>query len=121
MDETAIIVKIYKQRIQRRLIATGRFYRSEHEQNDTVMATKRRLTEDEIESTRYWFARVFLQLKVSIPSNFVSSSSSQDSSKFELKESGAEYECRLIKWLETVAESVLPVDKVDAVLNCWRL
>lgn len=91
-DENAIIVKISKGRILQRLVAAGSFYGSIREQYDTFMVTERILTENRIESTINWFARVRLPSIVVILSNFVSSPSSSDSPDFPLEETGSENE-----------------------------
>lgn len=85
------------------------------------MVTKDSLIESKIESTGCWFASVVPFLKAGIPSNIVSSSSSLDRPKFEMKESGAENEFCCVQWFDIVGESILPVDQIDAVLKCLRL
>lgn len=121
MNKDEIVVKISKERILQRLVATDTFYESERERYDTVMVTKRSLTENGIESTRCWFARSSRLLKVLIRSNFVSSSLSSDPLKFWFEESEAKNEFCSVQWFEIIDETILTVDKLDTALKCLRL
>lgn len=58
---------------------------------------------------------------VTIPSSFVSSTSSLDPPEFKLEKSGAENQFRFVQWFEVIDISILPVDEIYAVLNCQRL